>query len=102
MISKNGKPSLLVEVMDFDNQNNFNFYVVNGAWYGVYTNGYVTTIGAPGGDWTSLDKCEISCQDQYRLRGDYNDVFDNFHDVNYIAPKPKNINFSDMNDDIPF
>ena len=57
---------------------------------------------------SSLEKVEIICDNQDRLRcndwsGGYQEVFDNFHDVNYVAPKPKKVELpADWDDDIPF
>lgn len=59
----------------------------------------------PSGDVTYIyRKMEILSSDQDRLRGDYQTVFDNFDDPDYVAPNPE-LNatyYSDMDDDIPF
>lgn len=96
-----GKPSLLVEVAQQKEINMFDFWVVNGAWGGSYNDGHVTINDCPSGDFTSLDKLTIICDNQDRLRGFYMDVFDNFHDVNYNAPKANPVPAS-WDDDIPF
>lgn len=102
MIGTNGNPSLLVTVEQEKSPNEFDFRVVNGLWEGTFTNGYVTVYGAPGGAFSSLDKNQILCNCQDRLRGSYQDVFDNFHNVDYVAPVPNRVVFDDMDDDIPF
>ena len=54
---------------------------------------------------SSLEKVEILCDNQDRLRcsiGEYQEVFNNFSDLDYIAIKPKVVKFDDMDDDIPF
>jgi hypothetical protein len=105
---KNG-PSLLVTVDDNYDPKKFEFTVINGAWDGVFTNGHITILGAPGGDWSDLDITEILTDNQDRLRcdftefGSYNTVFRNFHNPNYVAPKPKKVDYPAMWDDnIPF
>ena len=102
MLGANNQPSLLISVEQEYAHDHFDFWVVNGAWEGVFTNGYITVLGCPSGDFSSLEKTEILCNNQDRLRGDYQDVFDNFGDPNYVAPLPvyNTSNFDD--DDIPF
>lgn len=102
MLGTEDQPSLLVSVNQEKSPTEFDFWVVNGAWHGAYTNGYVTIYGAPGGAFSSLDKNEILCNNQARLRGDYQEVFNNFHNVDYVAPVLKCVVFDDMDDDIPF
>ncbi len=103
MLGAENQPSLLVDVEKDFNRNDFKFYVVNGAWYGHFNNGYISVFGSPGGDFSSLDKIEIIADNQDRLRGDYNDVFEHFSDESYIAPSPKIYAHSDeYDDDIPF
>lgn len=96
------EPSLLVEVNSDYNPTNFNFFVVNGYWYGSFDCGQVRVNDRYNDEVVA--NCTILSSDQDRLRGDYNDVFDNFHDVNYRAPTPesRNYSFDDMDDDIPF
>lgn len=108
MLGQSGKPSLLVNVEQEHSPTHFEFWVVNGNWNGTYTDGYVTTHNCPSGDYSSLDKVEILCDNQDRLRssdwsGGYQEVFNNFHDENYVAPKPKPVKLpASWDDDIPF
>jgi len=106
MLGTKDKPSLLVNVGQEYSPTHFDFWVVNGAWDGTYYNGYVT-VHHPYNPYSSLDKVEILCNNQDRLRssdwsGGYQAVFDNFHDETYMAPKPKPVVYDDMDDDIPF
>jgi hypothetical protein len=106
MLGTNDKPSLLVDVQQEFSLTHFEFWVVNGCWEGTYTNGYVT-VWHPDEPWSSLDKTEILCDNQDRLRtkgewGAYQEVFDNFHNPDYVAPKREPVVFHDMDDDIPF
>ena len=103
MLGSKDNPSLLVDVSEDFDLDIFEFWVVNGAWKGKYIDGWITIYGAPGGDFSSLDRVEILTDDQDRLRGDYNDVFNNFDNVDYVAPKSEPVVFADMmDDDIPF
>ena len=102
MLGTTQYPSLLVEIHQEKSPTEFGFWVINGAWEGAFNNGHVTVIGSPGGDWTSLEKMEILTNNQDRLRGDYQDVFDNFDNPDYVAPKREVVRFDDMDDDIPF
>lgn len=104
MLGKDNMPSLLVEVEQELSKDNFNFWVVNGSWHGQFQNGYISVFGCPSGDFSSLEPVQILTDNQDRLRGSYQDVFDNFDNTNYFSPKPKKIKhpiFSD-DDDIPF
>ena len=107
MLGTQERPSLLVNVKDDYDPAHFDFRVVNGAWDGTYTNGYVT-VHHPYNPHSSLDKIEILCDNQDRLRspdnyGEYNDVFANFHNPNWIAPLPKKVEYpASWDDDIPF
>ena len=98
---------LLVNVKDGYNPAHFDFRVVNGAWDGTYINGYIT-VHHPWNPFSSLDKMEILTDNQDRLRspdhyGEYNDVFANFDNPNYVAPKAKPfVAPADWDDDIPF
>jgi hypothetical protein len=99
-------PSLLVDIQQEFSPTHFEFWVVNGCWEGTYTNGYVT-VWHPDNPWSNLDKTEILCDNQDRLRttgewGGYQAVFDNFDNPNYVAPKREPVVFHDMYDDIPF
>lgn len=100
MLGTKDQPSLLVDVEQEKSPTEFDFWVVNGAWQGTYTNGYVT-IHHPDRPWTELEKIEILTDNQDRLRGDYQEVFNNFGDPDYVAPKPKKVE-SFWDDDIPF
>lgn len=107
MLGKDNEPSLLVNVEQEYSSEHFDFYVVNGAWYGTYYNGYVTVRDCPSGDYSSLDKIKILCNNQDRLRSvpyyEYQEVFNNFANPNYVAPTPQPVEYpSSWDDDIPF
>ena len=113
MLGTAGDPSLLVSAeIEYGDYTSFDFYVINGAWPGHYTDGYITiNYNAKENDynrnkgpmpWTTLDKVEILCRNQDRLRGDYQDVFANFDNPNYVAPPAKVIRSDYIDDDIPF
>ncbi len=106
MLGTQDCPSLLVDIQQEFSPTHFEFWVVNGCWEGTYTNGYVT-VWHPDEPWSNLDKTEILCDNQDRLRttgdwGGYQTVFDNFHNPDYVAPKREPVFFADMDDDIPF
>ena len=107
MLGTKDKPSLLVNVGQEYSPTHFDFWVVNGNWDGTFYNGYVT-VHHPYNPHSSLDKVEILCDNQDRLRssdwsGGYQEVFNNFHDENYVAPKPEPVKFpASWDDDIPF
>jgi hypothetical protein len=102
MLGTEGEPSLLVTVLHEYEPSYFKFYVVNGSWEGVFTDGHVTVHMPHGGDYSDLGTTEILCSNQDRLRGDYNTVFYNFDNPDYVAPKAEEVFFADMDDDIPF
>lgn len=107
MLGTKERPSLLVDVGQEYSPTHFDFRVVNGQWNGTYYNGYVTVIDCPSGDYSSLDKVEILCDNQDRLRSvpwyEYQEVFNNFHDETYVAPKPAPVKYpASWDDDIPF
>lgn len=103
MLGTKDDPSLLVSVHQEYSSTHFEFWVVNGCWDGTFTNGYITVWGSPGGDFSSLEKIEILSDNQDRLRGDYQTVFDNFNDPDYVAPRRENATLSPIwDDDIPF
>jgi hypothetical protein len=103
MLGTKDNPSLLVDVSEDFDLDIFEFWVVNGAWKGKYIDGWITIYGAPGGDFSSLDRVEILSDNQDRLRGEYQEVFNNFDNVDYVAPKREPVVFVDMmDDDIPF
>jgi hypothetical protein len=100
MLGHNERPSLLVDITKQHSPTRFDFWVVNGAWDGTYTDGYVT-VWHPWNPHTDLDKVEILCDNQDRLRGPYTTVFENFDNPEYVAPKPKPLP-DYWDDDIPF
>ena len=100
MLGTKDCPSLLVNIEQEYTTTHFEFWVINGAWKGTYTNGHVTVWHWE--PWSELSKTEILCDNQDRLRGEYQEVFDNFDNVNYVAPKREPVVFHDMDDDIPF
>jgi hypothetical protein len=105
MLGTKDKPSLLVNVNQEHSPTHFEFWVVNGAWDGTFNNGYITIWDCPSGDFSSLDKIEILTDNQDRLRcgiGEYQEVFNNFSNIHYVAPLNKVVRFDDMDDDIPF
>jgi hypothetical protein len=93
---------LLVDIMTEYNPDKFDFFVVNGRWYGLFENGHITVYGAPSGDFCSTDIDKILCSDQNRLRGHWETVFDNFRDETYVAPPSKPVVFDNWDDDIAF
>ena len=105
MLGTKDRPSLLIEVGQEHAPDHFDFWVVNGAWNGTFYHGYVT-VHHPWNPHSSLDKVEILCDNQDRLRSvphyEYQEVFNNFDNPDYVAPKPKPVVFYDMDDDIPF
>ncbi len=101
MLGTIGRPSLLVLVQQERSPTDFDFWVVNGCWDGIFNNGHVTILGSPSGDFSDLEITEILCSNQDRLRGGYQTVFDNFDNPDYVAPQPKKVKFDDM-DDIAF
>jgi hypothetical protein len=102
MLGTKDRPSLLVNVGQELSPESFDFWVVNGAWKGVFKNGYIAVLDCLGGDFSSLDKVEVLCDNQDRLRGDYQSVFDNFDNPDYVAPKPKRVVVNAWDDDIAF
>ena len=107
MLGTKDKPSLLVNVGQEHSPTHFDFWVVNGNWDGTFYNGYVT-VHHPYNPHSSLDKVEILCDNQDRLRssdwsGGYQEVFNNFHDESYVAPKSEPVKLpASWDDDIPF
>lgn len=103
MLGTKERPSLLVDIEQEYSPTHFEFWVINGAWEGTFYNGHVTVYGCPSGDYSSLDKVEVLTDNQDRLRGDYQDVFDNFSNPSYVATKPEKVVLpADWDDDIPF
>ena len=104
MLGTEGNPSLLVSVADNYDPTNFKFDVVNGAWEGHFTNGHISVLDGYGYSpppFSSLDTMEILTDNQDRLRGEYQEVFNNFDNPNYVAPAYKYVP-DDFDDDIPF
>lgn len=97
------QPSILVEV-EKEVKDGFHFWVVNGAWTGKYT---YTNLeeGSIFIDYTkeSVENVFVLSTNQDRLRGDYQDVFDNWENESYVAPIPKVVQLpDDWDDDIAF
>jgi len=95
MLGTKERPELLVNVGQEYSPTHFDFWVVNGNWDGTYYNGYVT-VHHSWEPYSSLDKVEILCNNQDRLRssdwsGGYQEVFNNFHDEAYVAPGPTSL-----------
>lgn len=106
MLGTNNKPSLLVEVKQEKSPTEFDFEVINRRRNGTYTNGYVTVWDCPSGDFSSLEKVEILTNNQDRLRcrwtSDYQEVFNNWDNPNYVAPLYTYNRVFIEDDDIPF
>lgn len=102
MLGTLDQPSLLVELEQEKPPTEFDFWVVNGAWRGTFTNGYITVWDCPTGDFSSLEKIEILSDNPDRLRGDYQEVFNNFDNLDYVAPRREVVWFDATDDDIPF
>jgi hypothetical protein len=108
MLGKDNHPDLLVTVKQEHRQGHFEFRVINGAWDGTYTDGYITIWDSPSGSWSSLDKMEILTDNQDRLRssdwyGEYNEVFANYNNPDYVSPyREKYVQPVAWDDDIPF
>ena len=64
MLGTAGKPSLLVSVQQERSPTDFDFWVVNGCWDGIFNNGHVTILGCPSGDFSDLEQTEILCDNQ--------------------------------------
>jgi hypothetical protein len=103
MLGVKNYPSLLVDIEQEKSPTEFDFWVINGCWRGSFTNGHITVWDPPTGSWSSLDIDEILSDNQDRLRGDYQEVFNNFGNPDYVAPKTKKVDLSVYwDDDIPF
>ena len=76
MLGYNDKPHLLVEVNSFYNPDDFTFNVINGAWRGRVVNGMLYVEN----ETEVSHKITIMSDDQAKLKGDYNDVFNRFED----------------------
>ena len=93
-------PRLLVDVnSNYIQKSRFKFWVVNGAWEGWFCDGaiYVDESENPAGIGLN-----ILSDNQDRLRGEYADVFNNWHNPDYVAPKPQYFKSFIFDDDIPF
>lgn len=112
MLGTEGNPNLLVDAdIQYGDYNDFDFFVVNGAWHGHFTNGHISINydlaqnmwheRCGPSPWTSLDTMEILTDNQDRLRGEYQEVFNNFNNPDYVAPAYKYVP-DDFDDDIPF
>jgi hypothetical protein len=101
MLGIKEQPSLLVDVQQEKSPSEFDFWVVNGAWSGTFYNGHVT-VHHPWNPHCDLHHVEILTDNQDRLRGEYQEVFNNFDNVDYVAPRCEPVVFDDMDDDIPF
>lgn len=105
MLGTKDQPSLLVDIQQEYSPGHFDFWVVNGAWEGTYRHGFVT-IWYPGCPWTKLDMTDILSDNQDRLRcsrDEYQDVFNNWHNPNYVAPRCETATLPpEWDDDIPF
>jgi hypothetical protein len=84
MLGVDSRPYLLVKVTNQRSSEDFDFEVVNGLWKGAYLNG-TSTVHQWGKSLCSPNKLGIICDNQDRLRGNYQTVFDNFHDEKYVA-----------------
>lgn len=99
MLGVGDSPYLLVETDANFNRNHFDFWVVNGAWNGVFKDGRVYVER----DEEPVDHIVTILSDNPdRLRGEYQTVFNNFDDENYVAPKPQYSKWDLEDDDIPF
>ena len=94
MLGTPGNPSLLVNIGQEYSPTHFEFRVINGAWDGTFNNGHVT-VWHPDNPWSNLSKTDILCDTQDRLCSyphyEYESVFANFHNPNYVGRKPKEV-----------
>jgi hypothetical protein len=98
MLGTTDGPKLLVSVDKDLSYNRFDFHVINCYWDGHFNDGTIT-VNATG---DSFGGVKVLSDDQDRLRGDYNDVFNNFWNPAYIAPKEDFSIPEEWDDDIPF
>jgi len=101
MLGTNDNPSLLVNVEQEYAHDHFEFWVVNGAWAGTFYQGKIT-VWHPDSPWTDLVNLSVLSQDQDRLRGDYQPVFNNWSNPNWRAPKHQPVEHLAWDNDIPF
>ena len=91
--------NLLVSVDDNYNPDDFSFYVINGAWEGKFLSGVITVDNHD----TISHGNKILTDNQNQLRGEYQDVFNNFHNVDYTAPINPQFTYPESwNDNIPY
>lgn len=111
MLGVAGEPTLLVDAPEnWKDKEVFDFYVVNGAWNGRLTkesfNTGVVRIEPTQKRFDDDEDhlVEILTDNQDRIRGGYQDVFENFHNKDYKAPEYKFIASEDdyYDDDIAF
>ena len=111
MLGVAGVPTLLVDApADWKDKEVFDFWVVNGGWNGRLTKQSFNTGTVrvePNQKRFDADKhpfVEILTDNQDRLRGSYQDVFDNFSNKDYKAPEYKFVSTGDdyYDDDIAF
>jgi hypothetical protein len=86
------RPLLLVIVNRSRSPDDFDFWVINGAWDGTYCDGHVTIWDA-WHPYSMIDTMRKLSEDQDRLRcpshstnSAYNQVFDNWSDPNWQGP----------------
>lgn len=101
MLGPNDTPSLLVNVEQEYAPDHFEFWVVNGAWAGTFYQGKIT-VWHPNNPWSDLVDLHILTQDQDRLRGDYQAVFNNWANPLWCAPLAQPVEHPAWDDDIPF
>lgn len=78
MLGYKDDPILLVEVDNEFDSCNFKFYVINGDWYGHYTNSGIKLMSYPD-DPFIYKSIQILSKDQELLSGHYEDAFDKFY-----------------------
>lgn len=93
MLGVNNEPILLVRVNEGFDPNNFDFYVNNGAWEGTFNGGDVAVHGCATPAVTNVS---ILSQNQDRLRGNYQTVFDNWENVDYKSPSYDSLEYDDV------
>ena len=105
MLGTPDTPILLVSVDDDFDPVHFKFRVINGGWDGVCTDGEIRVDNKYDNESVG-PRVKILTEDQDRLRGhnswDYQTVFENFDNPNYVGPVWKTPQWDDMDDDIAF
>ena len=108
MLGRNNTPELLADVDERDTKNwvshrkYFRFWVVNGAWEGAFTDGVVEVFTPYHKEALLISGVSVLSDNQDRLRGDYQTVFANFDNTDYVAPKSTFEIPASWEDDIPF